>query len=427
VSFVAPLWLAVAGAIGVGVVVAHLFSTDVPPRDVLPTVRFVPEGAPMAVLRTRRLTDLFLLLLRLLAVALLGFALAGAHVKRDGPRRVVVADLSRAVGAMQHVRDSVRALAVDGSVIVAIDSVAGRVTQDSLDRRAVPSPGRGSLSAGIAAAHRALSPDRRAGAELLIVSPVVREQVDSATRRLLAFWDGPIRVVRVSAAPSRSLPGWEVRAVADDPVAAALGEDAPRGPAERPIGARLVRTLPTHMDSLWARDSGGALVLWPGESGGEPLERRAVADSQFGVAAGKAVVIETFLRQLQPRAGTVLARWMDGAPAASERPLGRGCVREVAIPVDPVGDVALRESFRAVARSFVEPCGGAPDLQLADLTALLPAPDEATADTDVRARNGPSVSQSVEARESIWFAVTALAALLAEQLLRRRNARATAA
>ena len=422
-SFVAPLWLALAAVVGAGVVVAHLFSTDVPPRDMLPTVQFVPEGAPMAVLRTHRLTDLLLLLLRLLAVTLLGLALAGAHVRRDGPRRVVLADMSRAVASAREVRDSVRNLA-DGSVIVAFDTAAGPMSRDSVDRRITASQLSGSLSAGLAAAHRALSPDRRRGAELVILSPVVREEVDSATARLIALWDGPIRVARVPAAAPPAPASWEVRAEGDDPVAAALA-GAPVPAAGRPT-ARLVRMAPAPADSIWARDTGGALVLWPADSAAGMLAPRAAVDSQYGVAAARLVMVGEFARRFQPRPGRVIARWMDGEPAATERPLGTGCIRDVAIPVDPVGDGALRESLRGLARSLAEPCGGARDFRAADLPGLLPPSERRAANAERGGPNALAVPQ-VAARESLWFAILALVALLCEQLLRGRRRTAAAA
>src|SRR5262245_32091233 len=105
-SFVAPLWLAAAAVVGSGVLFAHLFSTTVPPQDVLPTVRFIPDGTPLTVLRTRRITDWWLLLLRLLAVVLLGLALSGAHVSRNAPARVVLLDVSRAVASPTAALDS---------------------------------------------------------------------------------------------------------------------------------------------------------------------------------------------------------------------------------------------------------------------------------------------------------------------------------
>jgi len=88
---------------------------------------------------------------------------------------------------------------------------------------------------------------------------------------------------------------------------------------------------------------------------------RDAADTQGGVVAGGHIVVSTFTRALGVRQGRVIARWVDGEPAASERALGRGCMREVAIPVDDAGDLALRESFRGVAESLLDPCGGARD------------------------------------------------------------------
>jgi hypothetical protein len=94
-------------------------------------VRFVPEGAPLAVLRTRRVSDWAFLLLRLLAVALVGFALAGFHLRREGPPRLVVVDASRAVASIAEVRDSALAAMSGGGVLIAFDSAARRVTRET--------------------------------------------------------------------------------------------------------------------------------------------------------------------------------------------------------------------------------------------------------------------------------------------------------
>src|SRR5256885_4759859 len=99
-NFVAPMWLAAAGLAGAGVLLAHLFATTIPPQDVFPTAAFIPQSTPRVVVRSRRLSDLLLLLLRLLAVALLGFAFAGTHVRRPPPSRIVIVDASRAVASL---------------------------------------------------------------------------------------------------------------------------------------------------------------------------------------------------------------------------------------------------------------------------------------------------------------------------------------
>ena len=401
-SVLSPLWLVVAGLVGVGLVVAHLFSTTLPPRDVLPTARFVPAEPPLTVLRSRRVSDALLLALRLLVVAALGLAFAGAHCPRTAPARLVLVDLSRAVASAAELRDSVRA--VPASARIAFDSTAKRVTSDSL----VPSGARGSLSSALVAAHRAIAdaPSERARTELVVVSPIVREELDSATATLLALWQGPVRFIRVRAASQPQPLEWEVRAAGDDPVRAALTAFERRhdgcSPDARAVctpAARVVRTAPTRSDSLWARDSGGVLVLWPPAA-------RTLADSQSGIATAQETVVAPFQRTSRLTGGHVLVRWLSGEPAATERAFGRGCMRDVAISVDPVGDLPLRESFRNIARSLVEPCGGLRNLTLAFLprTAKRPAAVESSASASTL---------------PLWLALFAAAVLLIEHRLRR--------
>jgi hypothetical protein len=410
-SFVAPLWLAAAAAVAIGVVVAHLFTATVPPQDLLPTVRFVPESAPSTVLRSRRITDWLLLAIRVLTVAAIGLALSGAHMKRSAPGRVVLLDVSRAVAAFRSSLDSVAALG-DAEVIV-FDSTARAVARDGLSALS-QSAARGSVSAGVAAAHRlvAKAADGREQTELVVVSPFVREEVDSATAALLAMWDGPVRLVRVAAAPAPRPLAWEMRTTGDDPVAASLAAlPRPSGVA----GVRIVRAAPTRADSAFAL-SGGALVVWPTVPRGV-LQSRGSTDSVEAVSGGGHVVVASFAREFVPRAGVVTARWPDGEPAAAEHSLGAGCVREVAIPVDAIGDVALRPSFKGLTASLIAPCGGVRDFTVVD--AALTASDRGKLRSTL-----PSVSISppVDSRSlPIWFALLAAALLTAEQLLRNRR------
>jgi hypothetical protein len=428
VSFLAPIWLAAAALVGVGVVIAHLFTATVPPQDVLPTVRFIPEGTPMTVLRSRRVSDVLLLLLRLLAVALLGLALAGAQVRRDAPARVVLIDRTRAVGSLAELRDSVRTSATDGAVLIAFDTLARRVPGDSVASLTLVGA-QGSLSAGIVAAHRAVAfaSQGRDRTELVVVSPAVREEVDSATSPLLALWEGPVRFVRVAPAVADTVSRVEIRASGDDPVMAVLGsrlsrlgqqDRSPRTENRELTTARVVRTLATRADSIWVRDSAGVLVLWPTEPRGL-LALRSPADTQGGVAGARNVVVTTFARQYRPRAGRVLLRWMDGEPAATEMPLGHGCIREVAIPVDVVGDLALRSSFRDLTRSLLEPCGGARDFR----PPVLPAAVIPSTARNLQSRSQLQIPRSArdDNKLTLWLAVAALAVLIAEQLLRAKR------
>lgn len=392
-SVLSPLWLVAAAVAGAAVIVAHLFSTAVPPKDVLPTVRFVPDESAPAVSRSRRVSDLLLLALRLLALAALGLAFAGAYLPRSAPPRVVLADLSRAVASVAELRDSVRARSP--GVLIAFDSSARRLTSDSLPL----SGARGSLSSGLVAAHRALASAMkgRERTELVVVSPIAREEVDSATARLLALWEGPVRFVRVRPAVTPRPPSWEIRTVGDDPVRAALGSFQIWN--EGAATVRVVRTAPTSGDSLWARDSGGVLVLWPSATS-------AKSDSQSGIATANETVVAPFERQSRPKSGRAIIQWLNGEPAATERAFGRGCIRDVAISVDPVGDVALRESFRNVARLLLEPCGGAGDFTVA------PVPR-------VQRTVAPVEAETAAGTLPLWLVLLAASVLLVEQRLRR--------
>ena len=401
-SLLSPLWLAVAALVGVGVIVAHLFSTRLPPRDLLPTVRFVPEEPPLTVLRSRRVSDLKLLAVRLLAVASLGLAFAGVHLSHRASPRVVVVDISRAVGSLAELRDSVRTVPSD--VVIAFDSTARAVATDSLTRTTV----RGSLSSGLVAAHRALADAARGRerSELVVVSPFVSEEVDSATATLLALWEGPVRVVRVGAATQPPSLSWEIRAEGDDPVVAALASFKPptngcrggrRGACVAAV--RVVRTAPGLADSLWARDSSGVLVIWPNAM-------ETAVESRDGIATAHETVIAPMRQTSRLADGHVLIRWLNGEPAATEHALGLGCVREVAIGVEPIGDLPLRESFRNIARSLVEPCGGSGDFGFAPIPRVQKTATSGKAAAAVGAL-------------PLWLVLFAAAVLLVEQRLRR--------
>ncbi len=408
-NFVAPIWLGVVGIAAAGVVFAHLFSSTIPPQDVLPTVRFIPESTPLTVMRSRRITDWLLLALRVVVVALLGLALAGAHPARRAPSSIVLVDASRAAGSMQEVVDSALSASYPGGTFVVFDSTARVATADEV-RALKQSNVRGSLSAALVAAHRLVGPaqdmDRT---RLVIVSPTVREEVDSATDPLIDLWTGALRTVRVAAARAPMPVAWDIRAASDDPVAASLAGAGMRRANSR---VRVIRSAPMAADTEWAA-AGGALVVWPAD--GASLTRRAVADTQGGIATGRDVVVAQFAREFLPGPGMALVRWADGEPAATERALGGGCVREVAVPVDVVGDVVLRESFRGVARTLIEPCGGVADMRPAILPSLTrPSPGESA-----RPQAIPAVPPDT-GQLPMWLALIAAMLLGLEHELRRR-------
>jgi hypothetical protein len=476
-TFLAPGWILVGVGGALAVVALHLLALGRPAPLVLPTARFVPLRAARARRLARRPTDLLLLAARAGAV-LLG-ALALARPTRTPTRRpvarVIVADRA---GARELVRDSVRAIAGAGDLLVAFDTSAraplvlgatAAARDSSIDAAlaadATPVAA-GSLSAALAAARRA-APRLREVAdslELVIVSPLTTAEVDAATAAVRGEWKGRARVVRVATgarvagadagAPVRVV--WRRGGPEDDALAAAAALESgsrardrsyPGGlpplrpgshdtdstssssqrttaPTER-APVLIVRDGATAADSALARDSAAVLVDWPADGVPNGWRRRAQVDTAGAVATAAAAFVAPLPRRAEwpSERGTdarVVARWADGAPAAVERPSGAGCVRAVAVPVPQVGDAALRAPFRALLAELTAACAhraaGAP-LDAATTRALAGSgPLLAT-----RALGAAPAPSDPLAR---WLLAGALALLVAElplRLVRRRE------
>jgi hypothetical protein len=373
VSFLAPLWLAAAGAAALGVVALHFITTQRPPASLLPTARFVPQGDARASSRAARPTDLLLLLLRCAAILLLGAAFAGPVTRARGTSlaRVILVDRSR--GSLADVRDSARAVMQsagaggrNADVVVLFDSSATIVTNgagDSLGALAARRA-RGSLTAGLVTARRAAADlsQRADSVELVIVSPLTADEIDAASVSTLGRWPGRARVVRTAAAPATNVVIALASPDADDalrPAIAALTSAASNnaagnaGRAGTAVAVRVLRARLTGADSAAARD-GAAIVTWPHAGTTPPTAQ--------GLWAGNATLVAPLERMALPAAGSgtrVVARWADGAPAAIESPLGRGCIRTIGVGVPNAGDVTLQPAFVAVAHALLAPCDGA--------------------------------------------------------------------
>ncbi len=252
-TILSPWWLAGGAVAALALVGLHLLAIGRPAPLLLPTARFVPQRSARARRLARRPTDLLLLAVRVATVLLAATALA--RPVRTPPRRavarVIVADRSRAVADARAVRDSVRALAGAGDLLVAFseraaapvvlpidaaarDSAIGAAlvsTASDSTREANGSGGVGSVSAALAAARRA-APRLRETAdsvELVVVSPLTARAVDAATMPVRATWAGRARVVRVAPVTDSAPPdGVRVRARADaaSPGSAASTDDA---------------------------------------------------------------------------------------------------------------------------------------------------------------------------------------------------------
>lgn len=457
-TLLAPWYLAGALAAAAIVTALHLFAWQRPPAAMLPTARFVPDGAARATSRAVRPTDLPLLALRVGILLLLGLALARpARTAREGTvARVFVADLSRPASAAV-VLDSVRAIRGEGDIVVVVDSLARVASGDSL-APATTGRARGALSSGMIAALRAARTlrQRADSVELVLVSPFGTDAADEATLPIRAEWAGRARIV-VTVDASGSGAGTDgfgpvaLRAGAGDPLGAALRlaglSTSPGAPVSEAPPVRVVRDGVHAADSAWAIENGGVIVDWPATvvpdartAGWSP---RPVLDTVGAVVFDEALVApfeRPWRSNALPPGTAVLARWVDGEPAIVERqltvsatsrepgaenrepPSGAesrlSCIREVRIPVPIAGDLVLRPVFVRLVRRLAEPCGGAvaPPLPAAMLAAL-----RGPAGSPLLATAGLAVVGREERRAPIvpWLLVAAGLAALAELRLRR--------
>jgi hypothetical protein len=150
-------------------------------------------------------------------------------------------------------------------------------------------------------------------------------------------------------------------------------------------------------------------------------------DTVGGVMAGEAGVVAPFERMWSYptdslRGGEVIARWVDGEPAAIEKPDGPGCARSVAIPVTPVGDLVIRTEFVRFVASLSRPC--------AQTTSLIPADPSVVAKLEGKRGLAPreAFQPVTDARSDLapWLFALPLAAAIAELLARRRRSGAKA-
>jgi len=245
----------------------------------------------------------------------------------------------------------------------------------------------------------------------VIVSPFSAAAFDAATDSVRALWPGRARLVRLTALPPFRPRRIEVIGTADDPLRAAV---ALLGPRTGPV-TRVIRGVPGAADSAFA-GSGGVLLAWPADAG-------PVADTVGAVVAGGVVVVAPFARSRsagESESLGVVARWVDGVPAATEHVVGLGCLKHVAIAVPSAGDLALRRSVRELVDVLASPCGALP--------SSAPASEEQLARL---AGHGPLLASRLApepVREasvlSAWLLAAAAALLLLEMVARPRVVRA---
>ena len=438
-TFLAPGFLFASLAVAAAIVALHFIVIRQPRAAILPTARFVPDTRATTVARDRRPSDLLLMLLRVLTVLAAGAALAKPVLtpSRGAEARVILVDVSRSVRDSIAMRDSVRALWRNQDALVLFDSSARLIGGNAGDTTGAlrPTVKRGNLSAALIGALRAGSSlrDRTDSLELVILSPFAREELDAATDTIRRLWLGKARLVRVggSFADSAQFAGkLDIKADANDPLAVTVGIARNASTAKALIGrgspiSQPVNSLawPSGADRAPRSGSigGGALIDWPVSGRPRGASPRPIRDTVGGVMAGDAAVVATFERgwMFPPdslRGAEVIARWVDGEPAAIERPDASGCIRSVAIPVTSVGDLVIRHDWIRFVASLSGPC--------ASVTSLIPTEPGNVAKLEGKGGLAPreAFQPLTDARSPLapWLFALALAAAITELFVRRR-------
>jgi hypothetical protein len=312
------------------------------------------------------------MLLRVLLVLAAGAGLAKPIIKpsRGVEARVILADVSRSVQDTGALNDSVRAYYRSHDVVIAFDSSARVATADSISHQR-DARSRGNLSAALIAALRAGSGlrDRADSVELVIVSPFASEEMDAATDSIRKLWPGRARLVTVRANESVTTgakPSLEIRAQQGDPLAVTVAQ------AKSHIDAT---GLITRSGSSTEEISGRATIEWPVNERPRGAVARAARETIGGVTAHGALVVASFERRWayppdSIRDAEIVARWIDGEPAAIEFAGASSCTRSVAIPVASAGDLVIRRDFIRFVGALSGDCISSTSAQPSDAPQL---------------------------------------------------------
>jgi hypothetical protein len=396
IAFGLPWVFGVAVAAALTITALHLLSVRRPPELLLPTARFLPERDVRAVSRTKRPSDVRLLLVRVALLLAAGLAIAEPYwpTRATGDVVLVVADatvrrdtaaLERLLGLAQTTRptrvvyvfaDSQRVEAGDVAALLplAVRSAAQLVqhdaTIDSLDlhlfaREAAHDtaaygawravwPGRVTTHvAAVVSDHRPVVIVDQRGVGLTGSAADQRETAGDALRsetrdaRRDALGDASRDdIVRVALAWHAARLGGETRDSAARPDTVVLDRrDVSEG---TPADARDERAVER-----------GVRLLWPASGVPQGWAARREPDSVSAIAVGgRALRGPWAVMSLpaDPVSLRPLAWWSDGRVAATERRVGGGCDRQVALVDASAGDVLLSSSADALFDRLLSPC-----------------------------------------------------------------------
>lgn len=425
-TFLAPGFFFASLAVAAAVVALHFIVTRQPKAAVLPTARFVPDLSANATARATRPSDLLLMLLRVLLVLAIGAGLARPvfTASRNPNARVILVDASRSVGDISAVRDSALHYYREGDALVVFDSAArsvGAGVSDSL-RTLAKADGAGRLSGALVSALRVGSRlrDKVDSLELVVVSPLAADEFDAATDSIRSMWRGRARVVQagIRASEGNATSPVQLRSASGDPLAITVSR---LGQTSSGI-AKIVRDAIVADDAQWTTSDGRVLIDWPAASRPERASARARVDTIGGVVSDSFIVVSALPRRWtfipdSIRRAHVVARWTDGEPAAIEWNQDKGCVRSVAVPVNPVGDFPLQSSFGRFVSAMSAPCIGSGDVASATSARVA----SLTGSGGLASRDAFEPRGDVRSRLAPWLFGLGLVAAIGEMFVRRRR------
>lgn len=437
-AFVLPWVFGLAVAAALTITALHLLSVRRPPELLLPTARFLPERDVRAVSRTKRPSDVWLLLVRVMLLLAAGVAIAEPYWHTRASRDVVLvvsdATVARDTAALARMlaletttrptdivyvfADSQRVGVPDVGALLplavrsAAQLVQHDVTIDSLDLHLFARDA--AIDTAAYGAWRAVWPGR-------VTTHVA---VASRSRRAVVIIDERGQGLTENTARRRDGSG-ENRG--DDVVPVALAWHAARitglsgGAGARPDTLRFDRRnvadgASTDADANVAygdqghrattasddRIGGGVWLSWPANGVPAGWVPQRAPDSVSAIAVSGRALLGPWVVMALP-ADTLnvrpLAWWSDGRVAAIERRVSGRCERQVSVVDASAGDVLLSSSANALFDRLLAPCAAdttvaaaALSVRAVDGTARAPAPHFRRAASDATASSTASTT-----------------------------------
>lgn len=383
IAFTFPWILGAALAAALAVTVFHLLSVRRPPERDLPTARFLPDREIRAVSRTKRPSDVVLLMLRIGALLAAGLAASQPVWRTNAPSTMtLVVASSAAVVDSAAVRQLVGGTTADAPLDMVFASTDNPAALFPLAWRA---------------ANRLMS--QRSGIDsidLHLLLPHASGGATSGWRAWRASWPGRVVVHELAVDNPSTTPARGIVVLAgdsagnsagarvndDDAVRVALAFHAKRIASYEQVTANGVSadTVIVLRDASSTPPSASRIVVrWPSTgvpSGWNATTGNVRIDSVSALAsADRALVgrwhVSAVLQSsvTQDTASKAIAWWSDGRVAALEHRTSTACVRDVAVTVNNASDLLLSPQANGLFDQLLAPCVRSASVAVSALTS----------------------------------------------------------